>query len=268
MAGFFSGLALNEGLTVFWPGRPNSPPFLCALPIPPCSFLFPFFHLPGLQKKTKKKNREGCCSVHLGITAAELMSPLVPFGAFFVVETAAQTNKGNTDGYLLLWYVNCTTCLRLVSPPSTHPPSAADKHHELSGGVLSPLHPAHPLRLVQEAKRAGRGAARVPTQGQHQVQEVRQSVQKRNIHRRCKNRKAHIVSPLSNSDEQQKDYLLERRDLAIDFIFALVLIDVLKQVTGPRPSPHLMLLLSGSLLLNPPLLVLLSSQLDASSPGP
>lgn len=140
---------------------------------------------------------EGCCSVHLGITAAELMSPLVPFGAFFVVETAAQTNKGNTDGYLLLWYVNCTTCLRLVSPPSTHPPSAADKHHELSGGVLSPLHPAHPLRLVQEAKRAGRGAARVPTQGQHQVQEVRQSVQKRNIHRRCKNRKAHIVSPLS-----------------------------------------------------------------------
>lgn len=120
VAGFFSGLALNEGLTVFWPDRPNSPPFLCALPIPPCSFLFPFFHLPGLPKK--KKTREGCCSVHLGITAAELMSRLVPFGAFFVVETAAQTNKGNTDGYLSLWYVNCTTCLRLVSPPLTHPP--------------------------------------------------------------------------------------------------------------------------------------------------
>lgn len=32
------------------------------------------------------------------------------------------------------------------------------------------------------------------------------------------------------SDEQQKDYLLERRDLAIDFIFSLVLIEVLKQV--------------------------------------
>lgn len=35
----------------------------------------------------------------------------------------------------------------------------------------------------------------------------------------------------SNSDEQQRDYLLERRDLAIDFIFSLVLIEVLKQVT-------------------------------------
>lgn len=33
------------------------------------------------------------------------------------------------------------------------------------------------------------------------------------------------------SDEQQKDYLLERRDLAIDFIFSLMLIEVLKQVT-------------------------------------
>lgn len=36
---------------------------------------------------------------------------------------------------------------------------------------------------------------------------------------------------LSHSDEQQRDYLLERRDLAIDFIFSLVLIEVLKQVT-------------------------------------
>lgn len=36
---------------------------------------------------------------------------------------------------------------------------------------------------------------------------------------------------LSNSDEQQRDYLLERRDLAIDFIFSLVLIEVLKQVS-------------------------------------
>lgn len=46
------------------------------------------------------------------------------------------------------------------------------------------------------------------------------------------------MSSLSNSDEQQRDYLLERRDLAIDFIFALVLIDVLKQVTGLRSIVH------------------------------
>ena len=32
------------------------------------------------------------------------------------------------------------------------------------------------------------------------------------------------------SDEQQRDYLMERRDLTIDFIFSLVLIEVLKQV--------------------------------------
>uniref|UniRef100_A0A672MYZ1 FRY microtubule binding protein n=1 Tax=Sinocyclocheilus grahami TaxID=75366 RepID=A0A672MYZ1_SINGR len=34
----------------------------------------------------------------------------------------------------------------------------------------------------------------------------------------------------SKNDELQKDYLMERRDLAIDFIFSLVLIEVLKQI--------------------------------------
>ncbi|XP_019713118.1 protein furry homolog isoform X2 [Hippocampus comes] len=34
----------------------------------------------------------------------------------------------------------------------------------------------------------------------------------------------------SKTDEQQRDYLLERRDLAIDFIFSLALIEVLKQM--------------------------------------
>lgn len=48
------------------------------------------------------------------------MSPLVLLGLFHVVETAAQTNKGNTDDNLLLWYVNCMTCLCLV--PHYHPP--------------------------------------------------------------------------------------------------------------------------------------------------
>ncbi|XP_036392594.1 protein furry homolog isoform X2 [Megalops cyprinoides] len=45
---------------------------------------------------------------------------------------------------------------------------------------------------------------------------------------------SHEYRPRSNTksknDEQQKDYLLERRDLAIDFIFSLVLIEVLKQI--------------------------------------
>uniref|UniRef100_A0A452VB32 FRY microtubule binding protein n=1 Tax=Ursus maritimus TaxID=29073 RepID=A0A452VB32_URSMA len=38
------------------------------------------------------------------------------------------------------------------------------------------------------------------------------------------------ASNKSKSDEQQRDYLMERRDLAIDFIFSLVLIEVLKQI--------------------------------------
>ncbi|XP_030634018.1 protein furry homolog [Chanos chanos] len=45
---------------------------------------------------------------------------------------------------------------------------------------------------------------------------------------------SHEYRPRSNTksknDEQQKDYLLERRDLAIDFIFSLILIEVLKQL--------------------------------------
>nr|XP_006005371.1 PREDICTED: protein furry homolog isoform X2 [Latimeria chalumnae] len=44
------------------------------------------------------------------------------------------------------------------------------------------------------------------------------------------------TSTKSKSDEQQRDYLLERRDLAIDFIFSLVLIEVLKQISH-HPVP-------------------------------
>lgn len=43
-------------------------------------------------------------------------------------------------------------------------------------------------------------------------------------------------------DEQhrERDYLLERRDLAVDFIFCLVLVEVLKQVSvsTSKPNPH------------------------------
>lgn len=51
-----------------------------------------------------------------------------------------------------------------------------------------------------------------------------------------------LVLCFSNSDEQQKDYLLERRDLAVDFIFSLVLIEVLKQVTQNSSSLYLVIL--------------------------
>lgn len=47
-------------------------------------------------------------------------------------------------------------------------------------------------------------------------------------------------STKSKGDEQQRerDYLLERRDLAVDFIFCLVLVEVLKQIpVHPVPDP-------------------------------
>ncbi|XP_053314411.1 protein furry homolog-like [Spea bombifrons] len=47
-------------------------------------------------------------------------------------------------------------------------------------------------------------------------------------------------STKSKADEQQRerDYLLERRDLAVDFIFCLVLVEVLKQIpVHPVPDP-------------------------------
>lgn len=119
---------------------------------------------------------------------------------------------------------------------------SADKHHELPGRVLSPLHPAHFVRLVQATKWTRGGAARVPAESQHQVQKVRvvKLISARNNvspvediknTALCDCSKPNFGFPLSDSDEQQRDYLLERRDLAIDFIFSLVLIEVLKQVT-------------------------------------
>lgn len=47
-------------------------------------------------------------------------------------------------------------------------------------------------------------------------------------------------STKSKGDEQhrERDYLLERRDLAVDFIFCLVLVEVLKQIpVHPVPDP-------------------------------
>ncbi|KAJ7410468.1 hypothetical protein WISP_108172 [Willisornis vidua] len=52
--------------------------------------------------------------------------------------------------------------------------------------------------------------------------------------------KVFLVIHFVNRDEQQRerDYLLERRDLAVDFIFCLVLIEVLKQIpVHPVPDP-------------------------------
>lgn len=54
----------------------------------------------------------------------------------------------------------------------------------------------------------------------------------------CLEKGACLMSNISDifcfRDEQQRerDYLLERRDLAVDFIFCLVLVEVLKQVSS------------------------------------
>lgn len=60
--------------------------------------------------------------------------------------------------------ISSNVCLVLVP---------VDKHHELFGWVLSPLHPAHSVWLVQKTKWTRGGAARVPAKSQHQVQKVR-----------------------------------------------------------------------------------------------
>lgn len=39
-----------------------------------------------------------------------------------------------------------------------------------------------------------------------------------------------LISYFRDDQQRERDYLLERRDLAVDFIFCLVLIEVLKQV--------------------------------------
>lgn len=40
-----------------------------------------------------------------------------------------------------------------------------------------------------------------------------------------------ILFYFRDDQQRERDYLLERRDLAVDFIFCLVLIEVLKQVS-------------------------------------
>lgn len=39
-----------------------------------------------------------------------------------------------------------------------------------------------------------------------------------------------LIFYFRDDQQRERDYLLERRDLAVDFIFCLVLIEVLKQV--------------------------------------
>lgn len=41
-----------------------------------------------------------------------------------------------------------------------------------------------------------------------------------------------LISYFRDDQQRERDYLLERRDLAVDFIFCLVLIEVLKQVSS------------------------------------
>lgn len=52
-------------------------------------------------------------------------------------------------------------------------------------------------------------------------------------------------------DEQQRerDYLLERRDLAVDFIFCLVLVEVLKQVSSSVSASGMLFLINIMLLI-------------------
>lgn len=140
------------------------------------------------------------------------------------VETAQKINRGNTDCYRPLWYVNCTTYvlfLQLISTMSSLAeyclPSILRTlfdWYKRQNGLEEELYEYRP-RVNTKSKKWG---------SLHFYQKMWRKKQK------PKKTTVTLLSSLSNSDEQQRDYLLERRDLAIDFIFSLVLIEVLKQV--------------------------------------
>lgn len=64
-------------------------------------------------------------------------------------------------------------------------------------------------------------------------------------------REIYSMSNFCYRDEQQRerDYLLERRDLAVDFIFCLVLVEVLKQVSSLTSASYLLSLVIFLLLI-------------------
>lgn len=189
------------------PARPDSPPFLCAQPIPPVPSFPPHPHPPP-----PLKTEGGCPHGHLvsmrtgspfSLTSPPLMyffllkSCLISFSPCFLFRSSKSDEvliipsvPFDLSFFFYLFILNCRTSkqrkhwlLSLTSVcylPNTNMHLhhvcvllAADKHHELSGWVLPPLHPAHFVRLVQATKWTRGGAARVPAASQHQVQKVR-----------------------------------------------------------------------------------------------
>lgn len=49
-----------------------------------------------------------------------------------------------------------------------------------------------------------------------------------------------LCSCFRDEQHRERDYLLERRDLAVDFIFCLVLVEVLKQVSASVPQSQIL----------------------------
>lgn len=119
---------------------------------------------------------------------------------------------------------------------------AVNKLYELNSRTLFALLIAHTVWLVPAAERHWRRVIRVQTSLQHQVQRVSldyllpdlsiKSILYDLISLRCSVCKAFLSVLCRDEQHRDKDYLLERRDLAIDFIFCLVSVEVLKQVSG------------------------------------
>lgn len=125
-----------------------------------------------------------------------------------------------------------------------------NKLYELDSRTLFALPTSHTVWLVPAAEWHWWRVIRVQASLQYQVQGVRTFwfsflflsfqttfVFEANTSIQCQ-RLLLLCCVCGCSDEQHrdKDYLLERRDLAIDFIFCLVSVEVLKQVSILHPN--------------------------------
>lgn len=131
---------------------------------------------------------------------------------------------------------------RALSNAAVLLPFLVNKLYELNSGTLFALPTAHTVWLVPTAERHRGRVLRVQTSLLHQVERVRCSRWPSHFKMLKKKKKPFLTGVVffcffrclcvcSDEQHRDKDYLLERRDLAIDFIFCLVSVEVLKQVS-------------------------------------
>lgn len=149
------------------------------------------------------------------------------------------THHAYNSGIIISYDVGVSSFCVVVFP--------VNKLYELNSRTLFALPTSHTVWLVPAAEWHWRRVIRVQASLQYQVQRVRRFFDfsiilvfpstciKWSQSYVC-TLFAFIVCVCSDEQHRDKDYLLERRDLAIDFIFCLVSVEVLKQVSFLHPD--------------------------------